>query len=52
MGPLLTPVDAYVFQLATLGVLAVKEVKKGINSLREGSNRGGSKGGGGGTGKK
>lgn len=52
MGPLLTPVDAYVFQLATLGVLAVKEVKKGIKSLREGRNRGGSKGGGGGTGKK
>jgi uncharacterized membrane protein YgcG len=50
-----TPVDTYIFQLVTLGVLAGQQVKREIQRRKErktGKNGGGSKGGGGRTGRK
>ena len=55
ISPLPTPVDTYIFQLVTLGVLAGQQVKREIQRRRErkkGKNGGGSKGGGARTGSK
>jgi hypothetical protein len=55
ISPLPTPVDTYIFQLVTLGVLAGQQVKREIQRRKErktGKNGGGCKGGGGRTGRK
>jgi uncharacterized protein YukE len=52
MGAVPTPLDASIVQLAALGVLTGKQVKKRIKRLREGKKRGGGKGTGGRTGRR